>query len=101
MSYGLSEGVYNIPDQDKPKEYMQFLAQHAITNKMWSENDADRLCKSAVHGGEEWVTVHSMWVATVDDLLLKYTRKEFKEDRRKSQKVQYVYFVCAHLSVRK
>merc|ERR1719361_839024 len=44
----------DVPSQDKPKGYMEFLAQRAITNKMWNENDADRLCKSAVHGQEEW-----------------------------------------------
>ena len=77
--------VYNVPDQDKPKEYMLFLAQHAISNRMWSENDADRLCKFAVHCGEEWVTIHSMWVATVHELLLKYTRKQFIEDRRERE----------------
>lgn len=72
--------------KDQPGEYMQFLAQRAITNKMWNENDADRLCKSAVQNKEEYVTVHSMWVQTVEDLLLKYTRTAFKEEKRKSSK---------------
>merc|ERR550525_1616252 len=73
------------PNPDGP-QYLQFLASRAITNKMFNERDADRLCKSAVSSKEEFVTVHSMWVSTVDELLLKHTRNEFKEDKRKSNK---------------
>ena len=68
------------------KEYLQFLLERAVTNKAWNDNDADRLCKCAISMKCDWITVHSMWVETCQQLLLRYTVKKYKADLKKHKK---------------
>jgi hypothetical protein len=66
------------------KEYLQFLLERAVTNKAWNDSDAERLCKCAVSMKCDWITVHSMWVRKCNELLLKYTVKQVKNDQTQS-----------------
>ena len=68
------------------KEYLQFLLERAVTNKAWNDNAADRLCKCAISMKCDWITVHSMWVQSCHQLLLKYTLKKYKSDLKKHKK---------------
>eukprot|EP01083_Nonionella_stella_P177228 622253_1 len=71
-------------------EYLQFLLNKALTSKVWSDDDADILCKCAISMQCQQITVHSMWVRKCHQLLLKYSflryqshLQQYKKSRRR------------------
>eukprot|EP01084_Bolivina_argentea_P167509 290709_1 len=61
-------------------EQLNFYLERALTNKLWNDNDANILCKTAINMKCNWITIHSLWVPKCKELLHKHSVLKYKND---------------------